>query len=172
MSGIVGIWNIDGRPVDRCVLARMSATLAHRGPDGERIWVNGAMGVACQLFRVTPEAQREVQPLVSGDGLVLVWDGRLDNRDDLLRLLEPSAPVSAESPDPDLALTAYRRWGAAFAEYLNGDFAVAVLDGTHQQILLARDALGVRPLHYCHTGRAIVFASEIKALLAHAGISG
>src|SRR2546426_10010620 len=119
MSGIVGLWNLDGRPVDEAVLARMSAQLAHRGPDGEGRRVLGPIGVACQHIWVTPEEFGEVQPLVGRSGATLVMDGRLDNRDELLGALKLPSGAS----DASCALAAYEAWGERFAERLNGDFA-------------------------------------------------
>ena len=74
----------------------MDAALAHRGPDGERFWIQGPIGLACQLFRVTPEASTEIQPHVHCSGVVLVFDGRLDNRDELLRILPPDQRQAIE----------------------------------------------------------------------------
>ncbi len=171
MSGIVGIWNLDGKPVEREVLARMSATMAHRGLDGEEMWVEGPVGLACQLLRVTPESEKETQPLVSASGAVVVFDGRLDNREELLATLKESHDVSSSSPDPALVLAAYEVFGDKFPERLVGDFALGVVDPKRQQLVLARDAIGIRPLYYCRTGEIILFASEIKAILAHPNVS-
>ncbi len=171
MSGIVGMWNLDGKPVEREVLARMSATLAHRGLDGEEMWIEGPVGFACQLFRVTPESAEETQPMVGASGAVLVFDGRLDNREDLLADLKDSYQVSSSSPDPALVLAAYESFGDRLPERLVGDFALGLFDPNRQQLLLARDAIGIRPLYYCRTGDTFLFASEIKALLAHPAVS-
>ncbi len=166
MSGIAGVWNLDGRPAEGPVLGAMSAALAHRGPDalGERL--EGAVGLACRHLWVTPEEVGERQPLASPGGALLVMDGRLDNRDELRAALGRPAGDS----DARLALAAYDRWGTECAERLNGDFAIAVFDPGHQRLLLARDAIGVRPLCYHHhPGRVIGFGSEIKALFALPG---
>lgn len=171
MSGIVGIWNLDGKPVEREVLARMSATLAHRGPDGERIWIDGPVGLACQLLRVTPESATEIQPFVGPSGAVLVFDGRLDNREELLNSLRDSHEISSSSPDPALVLAAYEAFGERFPEKLAGDFALGLFDPARHQLLLARDTIGIRPLYHCRTGNTFLFASEIKALLAHPDVS-
>jgi asparagine synthase (glutamine-hydrolysing) len=171
MSGIVGIWNLDGKPVEREVLARMSATMAHRGPDGEEMWIKGPVGLGCQLLRVTPESEKETQPLVDSSGAVVVFDGRLDNREELLESLKDSYQVSSSSPDPDLVLAAYEAFGDRLPERLAGDFAFGLFDPNRQQILLARDAIGIRPLYYCRTRDTFLFASEIKALLAHPEVS-
>jgi len=171
MSGIVGIWNLDGKPVDQSQLARMSATLAHRGANGERLWIQGSVGLACQLFRVTPESATEIQPLIHSSGVALVFDGRLDNRAELLESLKTSAGVSVTSPDPALVLAAYEAFGDQLPERLAGDFALGLFDPNQRRLLLARDAIGIRPLHYCRTGDTFLFASEIKALLAHPLVS-
>lgn len=166
MSGIVGLWNLDGGPVDAAILARMSATLAHRGPDGEGHRLAGPVGLACRRLWVTPEEVGETQPLVGRTGTTLVMDGRLDNRDELLPALE--LPKSAS--DAACVLAAYETWGERFAERLNGDFALAIFDVQRSKLLLARDAIGVRPLYYHQGPRSFAFASEIKALLAHPDI--
>jgi len=167
MSGIVGMWNLDGCPVDPALLAKLSAPLAHRGPDGEGRWIGGPVGFACQNFWVTPESVGETQPLVHSSGVVVVFDGRLDNRDELLALLGQSPEVSPQSSDCLLVAAAYVAFGDAFAERLNGDFALGLFDPNRQQLILARDAIGIRPLHYCRAGKSFLFASEIKSLLAH-----
>jgi asparagine synthase (glutamine-hydrolysing) len=163
MSGIVGVFSLDARQADDALLARMSATLHHRGPDGEGRRVAGPVGFAWQHLWVTPEDAGEMQPLVGRTGAMLVMDGRLDNRDEILRALE----LTRDTSDAGCVLAAYETWGEGFAERLNGDFALAVFDPRQPRLLLARDAMGLRPLYY-HQGEGfIAFASEIKALLAH-----
>src|ERR1051326_5125821 len=89
MSGILGLWNLDGRPADQGGLAALSATIAHRGRDAAGVRVDGAAGLACRLARVTPESALETQPVVDGDGAMLVFDGRIDNRDELESAVGP-----------------------------------------------------------------------------------
>jgi asparagine synthase (glutamine-hydrolysing) len=167
MAGIFGAWNFDGRPMDPQVLGRMGRAMAHRGPDGESVFVRDAAGLGCRLFRVTPESSSEVQPLVRSSGAAVVFDGRLDNRADLIGALREHHAVTSLTPDPELVAACYETAGADFAVRLEGDFAAAVLDPASARLLLARDALGVRPLYYWTSAEAIVFASEIKAILAH-----
>jgi asparagine synthase (glutamine-hydrolysing) len=167
MSGIAGILNVDGRPVSPSLLASLSARLAHRGPDHHGQWINGAAGFACHLLRVTPESAMETQPLVHPSGAMLVFDGRLDNRDEILPLIHDEPGISAQSPDSALILALYRCAGGRFVEQLTGDFALALHDPLQRVLLLARDALGVRPLYYTRIRNSFLFASEIKALLAH-----
>lgn len=167
MSGIAGIWNLDGRPVDRELLARMSARLAHRGGDAAGLWTEGAAGLACQLRRVTPESLSETQPLAGPAGCVLVFDGRLDCREELFAALPRSTHIAPEAPDPELLLAAYAALGERLWERLAGDFALALFDAARRELFLVRDALGVRPLYYHRAGDTFLFASEVKALLAH-----
>jgi len=163
MSGIAGVWNRDGKELDVAVLRRISASLGHRGRDGEGWHARESVGLACQHLWTTAEEVGERQPLTSASGVVLAIDGRLDNRDQLLRELD--LPPTAS--DAACSLAAYERWGDRFAARLNGDFAIAVFDRASQQLVLARDAIGVRPLYYFLSDRLLVFGSEIKAVLAH-----
>lgn len=167
MSGISGAWNLDGSPLDARVLSGMSAQLHHRGLDGERARIDGAVGFSCQHFWVAAEDHGAYQPIVGESGTMLIMDGRLDNRAELLSALRLDRAVS----DAQCALSAYETWSDAFAERLNGDFAIAVFDPRSRRLLLARDVMGVRPLYYFHTSRLFAFASEIKALLAHPRIT-
>jgi asparagine synthase (glutamine-hydrolysing) len=171
MSGIVGIWNLDGRPVSPPLLTSLSAILSHRGSDGDDQWIRGPVGLGCRLLRVTPESLTETQPAVGPSGTALVFDGRLDNRDDLLADLKDCPGVTSLAPDPVLVLAAYARFGDQFVEYLAGDFAMGLFDPSRHRLLLARDAIGVRPLYYTRVHETFLFASEIKALLAHPAVS-
>ncbi len=171
MSGIVGIYYLDGRPVERSKIQGMLNTISHRGPDGSEIWMDGPAALGCQLLRVTPESAKETQPFVHHSETVVVFDGRLDNREELLPQLKTSIEVSAESPDPAFVLAAYDVFGDSFTEHLVGDFALGLLDPNHHKLLLARDVIGVRPLYYYSTPKQFLFASEVKGLLAHPQVS-
>lgn len=169
MSGILGIAHFDGLAVDRLELARLSVAHRHRGPL-EGIRTDGAAGLACRLTRIAPESAAETQPVVDLNGAMIVFDGRLDNREELLGALEPDAAVSHQSPDSVLALAAYRSFGEDFPARLNGDFALGLYDPHHRQLLIARDAVGVRPLYYHGTPQLFLFASDIKTLLSHPAV--
>src|SRR5437588_321486 len=99
----------------------MSAVLAHRGPDGEDRWIDGSAGLAYQYLRVTPESLAETQPLVARSGAALVFDGRLDNRGEILAQVKASSPVHAGSPDCELVMALYESAGERVAELLAGD---------------------------------------------------
>jgi len=161
MSGIVGLVNLDGAPVDRAALCRMLGAVAHRGPDARNLvdWASGGLGHA--LLRATPESKQEQQPLDDGNGTWLVADIRLDNRDELSAELE----LAQGLPDPDFLLAAYLKWGADFVRRLLGDFAIAVWDARSQRLLLVRDHVGVKPLYFTRNGQCVAFASDVRGLL-------
>jgi len=167
MSGILGIWRLDGRPADRAELARLSAVLRHRGGDAEGLRISGAAGLACCLGRIAPESRHETQPVIGDDGTLLVFDGRLDDRDELVAALAPRTAASKDLPDSSLVLAAYRVFGDDFPARLSGDFALGVFDPGRRRMLVARDAVGLRPLYYFVSSRLFLFASEIKAIVSH-----
>jgi asparagine synthase (glutamine-hydrolysing) len=166
MSGIAGLWNLDGRQLENLLLARIGSTIAHRGRDFTNIWCHDSVGFIAHVSRISPESARERQPLNDGYGNALLFDGRLDNREDLLSQIGDSS-VTAHSPDSELIFEAFLRWGIECVSRLNGDFALAIFDSRSQQLILARDPVGCRPLYYATSGRTFVFGSEIKAVLAH-----
>jgi asparagine synthase (glutamine-hydrolysing) len=167
LSGIVALVHLDDRPADATTLGKMAQTLSHRGPDGCRIWVSGATGLACQHFKVTPESTGELRPHSCPGGLAVGIDGRLDNRDNLIAMLAPELGHVSDPSDSALVLAAYRHFGEGFATHLNGDFALAIFDTDHRKLLLARDIIGVRTLYYWQSRQTFLAASEIKAILAH-----
>ncbi len=166
MSGVVGLWYLDGQPVEAGALEAMSRAIAHRGRDGEGQKLAGSFGLACQFLWVTPEEVGERQPLAGGQGALLAFDGRVDNREHLLGLLG----LPPRASDAALVLRALETWGEAALERIEGDFALAFYQPARRRLLLARDAIGVRPLYYFHHARLFAFGSEIKALLAHPDI--
>jgi asparagine synthase (glutamine-hydrolysing) len=169
MSGLAGLWNLDGRAAGRDSAVVLAHPLSHRGTDQGGIWADGPLALACRLLRAAPEATRDCQPAVDGLSNVLLYDGRLDNRAELWSAL--GGEVARDAPDSELILAAWRAWDqGAFARLL-GDFAIALFDRRRQTLILARDPVGCRPLYYWTDGRSIVFASEIKGILAHPSVS-
>ncbi|NMG20013.1 lasso peptide isopeptide bond-forming cyclase [Brasilonema bromeliae] len=166
MSGIMGIYNLDGCPVDPEDLGRMVDILAHRGPDGADIWVDGSVGFGHRMLWTTPESKLEKLPLANGTGnLVITSDARIDNRDELINTLEFDNFLPEKITDSELILAAYEKWGEQCPENLLGDFAFAIWDKQQQSVFCARDHFGVKPLYYYHQlDKAFVFASEMKAL--------
>jgi asparagine synthase (glutamine-hydrolysing) len=161
VSGIVGLLQHDGRPVDQTAIEAMLAATAHRGPDGSRLWHGGRIAVGCNRLATSSRSDADA-PLAERD-LVLAADARLDNRDALARTLG----LAERSPgDGALILAAYRRWGEDCLRHLLGDFAFAIWDAGRQTLFCARDHFGVKPFYYHAGARAFAFASETKALFA------
>lgn len=159
MSGLAVVYRLDGRPVAHEELARMAQAVAHRGPDGAGEWCEGPIGMAHRLLIVTPESREERQPLAGPqDRCRLVWDGRLDNREELL----------AELPgwtDPELVMAAYQRWELECVHHLIGDFAFVLWDGPRRRLVAVRDRMGFRPLVYAVADGTLWLSSEITPLL-------
>ncbi len=171
MSAIWGILRFDGAGVADGDVDRMGAAMAVRCGDGSATFLDGPIGLGHGLMRVTREDSFDQQPLYDRDaGLVVVADCRIDNRAELAAALDLAPSTLATMPDSALVLHAYRRWGDACAAQLIGDFAFAVWDVARKRLLLARDHMGQRPLHY-HLGDGFVaFATDIPALWAAPGV--
>ena len=172
MSGIAGIIRCDGQPVEPGQVEAMTAAMRSRGPDGSHHWRQGNVALGLCMLRTTPESLDETQPLISDDGaLVLVFDGRLDNRDELKRTLTLQGMAPRSSTDAELVLGAYRLWGEDSPQHLLGDFAYVVWDGRHQKLFCARDHMGARPFYFVSNRQIFAFASEDEALLGLPGVS-
>ena len=165
MSGIVGIHYLDERPVDGENLSKMVDILAHRGPDGADIWVDGCVGFGHRMLWTTPESLIEKLPLVNQRGdLVITADARIDNRDELIAALQTNNRPADKITDSDLILAAYEKWGEDCPQHLLGDFAFAIWDERKQILFCARDHFGVKPFYYYFSNNTFVFGSEIKAI--------
>jgi len=166
VSGIVGIYFLDGRPVKRAELQGMVDILAHRGPDGAGVWHQGPVGLGHLMLHTTPESLKEKLPFASRTGnLVITADARIDNREELMAALGYSGAEAKEIADSELILAAYDKWGERCPEKLLGDFAFAIWDRHRGVLFCARDYIGIKPFYYFYRpGRVFVFASEIKAL--------
>lgn len=167
MSAIAGLYRRDGRPVDRAELERMTARLAHRGPDAAGAWIQGPVGLGHRMLWTTPESHQERLPLASDSGDVAITaDARIDNRDELIAALGLSDRRGVGLTDSELISCAYARWGEDSPKRLIGDFAFALWDKRRQFLFCARDHSGVKPFYYHLSDRIFVLGSEIKALFS------
>lgn len=166
MSGIIGIYHLNGSCVDNTDLKKMMDILAHRGPDDADIWVHKNIGLGHRMLWTTPESLGEKLPLVSKTGnLVLTADARIDNRDRLISQLPNFERPIEKITDSDLILAAYQKWDSSCVDHLIGDFAFAIWDTEQKKLFCARDHFGVKPFYYYYSSEIFAFASEIKALL-------
>jgi asparagine synthase (glutamine-hydrolysing) len=163
VCGICGIASATGQ-VDPGRLAGMSATLAHRGPDSDGMWLDGPAGLAARRLSII-DLETGDQPLTNEDGtVVVVQNGELYNYRDLRRELEAAGHRFRSQGDTEVLAHAYEEWGDAFPGRLRGMFAVAIWDARRLRLLLARDRYGIKPLYYRAEGGGLEFASELRAL--------
>jgi asparagine synthase (glutamine-hydrolysing) len=170
MCGIAG-WVDYERDLrqQRPTVRTMAAALANRGPDGEAVWAGEHVLLGFRRLAVIDPAGGD-QPMVAPEAngaVVLVYNGEVYNFRRVRERLEAWGHRFRTRSDTEVVLRAYLEWGERCVEHLDGMFAFAVWDSRRQQLTLARDRLGVKPLHYAALGRGLVFGSEVKALLAH-----
>jgi len=173
MCAIAGVLDVDGRPVDVKEAERMLEPMAHRGPDDRGVWSAGPLALGHLRLAILDPSPRAAQPLLCGDDTgVLVYNGEVYDFPALRRELEREGARFRTRSDAEVVLEALHRWGpeAAIPRF-DGMFAFAYLDRRDGSLWLARDRLGVKPLYVSWRGAKLVFASEIKGLLAHPDVS-
>ncbi len=172
MSGIVGLVNLDGAPIERDWLLTMTRHMACRGPDAQDIWIDGPVGLGHTLLRATDESATEHQPF-SLDGQVWITaDARIDGRKELQEKLSARdrSPLSAV-PDVELILRAYLLWKEDCLRHLIGDFAFAIWDGPQQQLFCARDHFGIKPFYFARLSRCFLCSNTLNCLRLHPRVS-
>src|SRR5437764_9187596 len=163
MCGICGTAST-GRAVDPDRLARMSATLAHRGPDSDGMYVDGPVGLAARRLSII-DLETGDQPIANEDGtVVVVQNGEIYNYDELTRELVRAGHRFRTHGDTEVLVHAYEEWGTSFPDRLRGMFAVAIWDARRRRLVLARDRFGIKPLYYRAVDGELEFASELRAL--------
>jgi asparagine synthase (glutamine-hydrolysing) len=168
MCGIAGFVNRDGEAADRDILARMTATLGHRGPDGMGLHIDGQVALGHRRLAIIDLAGG-AQPMANEDDSIWVsYNGELYNELTLRAELQAKGHVYRNQSDTESLVHLYEEHGPDFAARLNGMFALAIWDSRRQRLVLARDRMGQKPLYYAETARGgLVFGSEPKALLPH-----
>ena len=172
MCGIAGCLNLDGRPVALPIIERMTRALAHRGPDGQGHFTDGAFGLGHRRLAIIDLSAAAAQPMTSADGrFVLAYNGEVYNFRELRGELVARGRRFRTASDTEVVLEALAEWGAKAIERFNGIFALALWDRRERRLLLARDRYGTKPLYYARLGTTFLFASEIKGLLAHGALA-
>lgn len=163
MSAICGLMSLNGRSVQLADLKRIDTAQARLGRRSG-CWSEGGVGLAQRQSIFTPEDSFERQPLTGNGGTrIIIFDGRLDNRPDLLRELG-AAQNASETPDSAIVSKAIDKWGDKAPSRLIGDFAIAVWDATKLRLSLIRSPFGRRPLFYHQTEGTLSFATWPAAL--------
>jgi len=171
MCGIVGIYNLDGTPVERECLERMNERIAHRGPDDAGIHVEGHVGLANRRLSIIDVSPLGHQPMTNEDQtLWIAYNGEIYNFPSLRAELLRRGHQFRSATDTETILHGYEDLGLKVLDRLNGMFAFALWDRNKRQLFCARDPIGIKPLYYYLDDRHFLFASEIKALLAHPAV--
>jgi asparagine synthase (glutamine-hydrolysing) len=173
VSGIVGIYDRSGTPVERGLLQALAHFLSRRGPDGRETWSNGAIGLGHTMLRTTQRPQIERQPASLDGQLWVTADARIDCREELQKKLEQQGRGAAghSVTDSDLILCAYAAWGAECVQHLRGDFAFAIWDARKKLLFCARDHFGVKPFYYSELGELFLFSNTLDCLRQHPDVS-
>jgi asparagine synthase (glutamine-hydrolysing) len=169
MCGIAGLFHVSvPKPVDPARIRAMADTLAHRGPDGSGVWTGPGVGFGHRRLSIIDLAGG-AQPMLTPDARVAVtYNGEIYNFTEVRRDLEAAGHVFRTDCDTEVILAGWRQWGPGCLSRFHGMFAFALYDADRQALFLARDRLGVKPLHYVElSDGALIFASELKGLLAH-----
>jgi asparagine synthase (glutamine-hydrolysing) len=168
MCGVTGIFHLDGQPASPVLLRRMADAVAHRGPDGEGHFIDGAVGLGHRRLAIIDLSSAGHQPMQTPDGRYVVsYNGEIYNFQELRTELEALGRRFRSRTDTEVLLNALAEWGLHAIGRFNGMFAFAFWDTKERTLLLARDRYGIKPLYYAIVGRTLLFGSEIKAILAH-----
>ena len=171
MCGIVGIVRNDGKPVDEPLLSRMCEAIRHRGPDEDGFYVNGSVGLAMRRLSII-DLKSGQQPIHNQDrSSWIVFNGEIYNYLELREKLEKLGHTFYTNSDTEAIVHAYDQFGADCPTHLRGMFAFAIWNERTQELFLARDRVGKKPLLYAHVNGSLIFGSEFSALLLHPDIS-
>jgi len=165
MCGIVGIINKNQVPVQPDLLKMMGDTLHHRGPDDEGMYLDHKIGFFHKRLSIIDLATGQ-QPMTDG-AYTLIFNGEIYNYLELRQELVQKGHVFKTHSDTEVILKMYREYGEQAISQLNGMFAFLLYDRNQQRVLAARDHVGIKPLYIFEDGEKMIFASEIKAIVAH-----
>lgn len=168
MCGVSGILRFDGLPVDRAALERMTHALAHRGPDSHGLWIDGAVGLGHRRLAIRDLSDAGHQPMSDERGEIWVsYNGEIYNDAELREAVSHKTGYRFRSNcDTEILPIGWRLWGEELFERIEGMFAIALWDARTRSLVLARDGVGIKPLYYAMVDECLLFASEVKGLLA------
>ncbi len=162
MSIQAGILFFDGTRADRELLPRTLTGLSILGGESETTYLQNSIGMLYRSFHTTSESRLENQPFISQEGLIITWDGRLDNRDEFVRELGESF---RSKPDVSIIAAGLDRWGEHCFSKIVGDWALAIWNPHQRMLLLGRDFAGIRPLYYSQQATSISWSTDLASLV-------
>jgi len=174
MCGICGIIGLKDKEISEKSISLMNTALAYRGPDDEGSFIDNNIALGHRRLSIIDLSKNGHQPMFSADGrFVIIYNGELYNYKSLRLELQRSKHEDTSSQaypfqtqtDTEVILAAYQRWGIDCLKYFNGMFVFAIWDKQKEELFIARDRLGIKPLYYWQGDNKFVFASEIRALL-------
>lgn len=168
MCGICGFLNRHGSPAEMPAIEKMNAAIAHRGPDGEGVYINGPVALGHRRLSIIDLSDNARQPMVSqNERYILVYNGEVYNFREMRSELAAKGFKSRSTGDGEVLLHAYMQWGPDCVHHFNGMFAFAVYDREKKELFIARDRYGIKPFYYAQIGETFLFASEQKAIFQH-----
>jgi len=167
MSVQAGIWNFDGRPVDRKLLENLSDSLRQQGPDGESYYVDNSIALLYRPFHTTAESRQEKQPYIARRGFILTWDGRLDNREELISDLR--SDLDASPTDVAIFAAAFHCWDTDCFRRVVGDWAVSIWKPEQRELLFASDYMAIRHIFYYLKNDRIWWSTDLSPLVLLSG---
>lgn len=168
MCGIVGVFNIDGKPFRMSKLVDMANQLDHRGPDDEGFYLKNNIALGHKRLSILDTSNKGAQPMSSKDGKwTIVFNGCIYNYKELKKELKDKGHYFISGSDTEVIVEGLSAYGPIFFERFNGMFAIGAWNSEEQTLYVSRDRFGVKPLYYWFNGNTFVFASEIKAILKH-----
>jgi asparagine synthase (glutamine-hydrolysing) len=171
MCGIAGMVRGRDRVADEGLLRRMCDAIRHRGPDEDGYYLNGRVGLGMRRLAIIDLAHGQ-QPITNEDRTVwIVFNGEIYNYKELRQRLEDAGHRFETNSDTEAIVHAYEQYGADCPKHLRGMFAFAIWDETKEELFLARDRVGKKPILYAHLGDELIFGSEFSALLLHPAVS-
>src|SRR6476660_565797 len=171
MCGIVGLVRNDGKAVDEALLAHMNDAIRHRGPDEDGFYVDGPVGLAMRRLAII-DLKSGQQPIHNRDKTAwIVFNGEIYNYLELRAKLEKLGHTFYTNSDTEAIVHAYDQYGSDCPKHLRGMFVFAIWDRRTQELFLARDRVGKKPLLYAEVNGQLVFGSEFSALLLHPDVS-
>ncbi len=167
MSAQAGVWNFDGKPVDQIFLEGLTVAIEQSGPDGGDSYVDGSIAIVYRAFHTTHESWLEHQPYVTSHGNLITWDGRLDNRDQLIPALQEE--LTENQTDVAIVAAAFERWGTDCFRRIMGDWSLSLWAPYQRQLIFASDYMCIRHIFYYMKPDRVWWSTDLNPLVLVSG---